>query len=47
MLILFLYRAKSDKERFESLGAKNVEILGNIKLAQQITTTSTYEKRYD
>jgi 3-deoxy-D-manno-octulosonic-acid transferase len=37
-------QSDADKERFEHLGAKNVEVLGNIKLAQQIRTSKTYEK---
>ncbi len=37
-------QSEADKERFESLGATNIQVLGNIKLAQQIKTTKTYEK---
>ncbi len=37
-------QGEADKERFESLGANNVEVVGNIKLAQQIKCTKNYEK---
>ena len=33
-----------DKERFESLGAKNIKVIGNIKLAQKIKASTSYEK---
>ena len=33
-----------DKERFESLGARNIKVIGNIKLAQRIKATSLYNK---
>lgn len=33
-----------DKERLEFLGAKNVEVIGNIKLASMPVVTKTYEK---
>ena len=33
-----------DAFRFESLGAKNIEVVGNIKLAAQISSTKEYEK---
>lgn len=33
-----------DKERFEALGAKNVKVIGNIKLAQKISATKEYIK---
>jgi 3-deoxy-D-manno-octulosonic-acid transferase len=39
-----LVQGIDDKERFERLGAKNVEVLGNIKLAQKIVATKAYEK---
>jgi len=37
-------QSEADKERFELLGAKNVEVSGNIKLAQEIVATEQYEK---
>jgi 3-deoxy-D-manno-octulosonic-acid transferase len=37
-------QSSKDKERFLSLGAKNVEVIGNIKLAQKIVKTKNYEK---
>lgn len=33
-----------DKQRFEALGAKNVKVIGNIKLAQKISATKEYTK---
>lgn len=33
-----------DKQRFETLGAKNVKVIGNIKLAQKISATKEYIK---
>jgi 3-deoxy-D-manno-octulosonic-acid transferase len=33
-----------DKERFESLGARNIKVIGNIKLAQEIKATTLYNK---
>ena len=33
-----------DKQRFESLGAKNIKVIGNIKLAQKIKATQSYSK---
>ena len=33
-----------DKNRFLALGAKNIEVIGNIKLAGKITHTQEYEK---
>ena len=33
-----------DKERFESLGASNIKVIGNIKLAQRIKATTLYNK---
>ena len=33
-----------DKERFESLGAKNIKVIGNIKLAQKVTASESYVK---
>lgn len=37
-------QSKVDKDRLESLGAKNIEIIGNIKLASVPKVTKTYEK---
>ena len=37
-------QSSADKERFEALGATNIEVVGNIKLAQKIVTTKNYEK---
>ena len=37
-------QSQKDKERLESLGAKNVEVIGNIKLAQLPVVTRTFEK---
>ncbi len=33
-----------DKERFETLGAQNIKVIGNIKLAQSIKATRSYNK---
>lgn len=33
-----------DKQRFETLGAKNVKVIGNIKLAQKVSATKEYIK---
>lgn len=33
-----------DKQRFESLGGKNIKVIGNIKLAQKIKATKIYNK---
>ena len=33
-----------DKERFESLGAKNIKVIGNIKLAQKVKANESYPK---
>jgi len=33
-----------DKERFESLGASNIKVIGNIKLAQKIKASTFYNK---
>ena len=33
-----------DKERFESLGAKNIKVIGNIKLAQKVKANESYSK---
>jgi 3-deoxy-D-manno-octulosonic-acid transferase len=37
-------QSEADKQRFESLGAGNIEVVGNIKLAQKITATALYDK---
>lgn len=37
-------QSESDKNRFLALGAKNIEVVGNIKLAGDITKTKEYEK---
>ncbi len=37
-------QSEVDKERFESLGASNIKVIGNIKLAQKITVTKEYPK---
>ena len=37
-------QSEADKKRFETLGAANIEVIGNIKLAQEIKTTHLYEK---
>lgn len=37
-------QSEADKTRFEALGASNIEVVGNIKLAQAITTTREYTK---
>jgi len=37
-------QSETDKERFLALGAKNIEVIGNIKLAQEIKITKEYKK---
>ena len=37
-------QSEEDKRRFEALGATNVEVVGNIKLAQKILKSRDYEK---
>ena len=37
-------QSDADRERFEQLGAKKIEVIGNIKLAQEIAATASYEK---
>lgn len=37
-------QSEIDKERLEELGAKNVEVVGNIKLSQMPKVTKRYEK---
>lgn len=37
-------QSSEDMARFIALGAKNVEVVGNIKLAQKIVTTKLYSK---
>jgi len=37
-------QSEEDKNRFLALGAKNIEVIGNIKLAAKIVKTREYEK---
>lgn len=37
-------QSEADKNRFLALGAKNIEVIGNIKLAAEIVKTKDYEK---
>lgn len=37
-------QSEVDKNRFLALGAKNIEVIGNIKLAGEIKKTKTYDK---
>ena len=37
-------QSQEDKNRFLVLGAKHIEVIGNIKLAQKISQTKRYEK---
>jgi len=37
-------QSEADKNRFLALGAKNIEVIGNIKLAGKIVKTKTYQK---
>jgi 3-deoxy-D-manno-octulosonic-acid transferase len=37
-------QSEADKNRFLALGAKNIEVIGNIKLASKIVQTKSYEK---
>lgn len=37
-------QSSEDMNRFIALGARNVEVVGNIKLAQKITASQAYEK---
>lgn len=37
-------QSKADKNRFIALGARNIEVIGNIKLAGKIVKTKDYEK---
>jgi len=37
-------QSEVDKNRFIALGAKNIEVIGNIKLAGEIKSTKEYEK---
>lgn len=41
---LIYVQSKVDKERFESLGATNLKVIGNIKLAQVIEASREYTK---
>ncbi len=38
-------QSEIDAYRFQTLGAKNIEVIGNIKLAQEITVTIQYPKQ--
>ncbi len=38
-------QSESDKNRFLALGAKNIEVIGNIKLAGEIKKSKEYEKQ--
>lgn len=40
-------QTKLDKQRLEELGAKNVKVIGNIKLAQLPEVTRSFEKQND
>lgn len=37
-------QSEADKNRFVAMGAKNIEVIGNIKLAQKIVRTKEYAK---
>lgn len=37
-------QSEADKNRFLALGARNIEVIGNIKLAAKIETTKEYKK---
>jgi 3-deoxy-D-manno-octulosonic-acid transferase len=37
-------QSEVDKNRFLALGARNIEVIGNIKLAQKITKSKEYKK---
>ncbi len=37
-------QSEADKKRFAALGAKHIEVVGNIKLAQEIVHTRAYKK---
>jgi len=37
-------QSEADKNRFLALGAKNIEVIGNIKLAGEVKKTKQYEK---
>ena len=41
---LIYVQSETDRERFVSLGASNIKVIGNIKLAQKIETTRKYPK---
>ncbi|RUM61440.1 MAG: 3-deoxy-D-manno-octulosonic acid transferase, partial [Sulfurimonas sp.] len=40
----FFVQSEHDKVRFESLGARHIVVLGNMKLAQRIVATTHYDK---
>ena len=37
-------QSEADRQRFQQLGATDIEVIGNIKLAQQTTAAKTYAK---
>ena len=41
---LIYVQSETDKTRFESLGAKNLKVIGNVKLAQKIEASKDYTK---
>ncbi len=41
---LILAQSEADKKRFEKLGAKNIEVVGNLKLSAKIEKTKDYKK---
>jgi len=41
---LIYVQSEVDKKRFESLGAKNLKVIGNIKLAQNVEASQEYTK---
>lgn len=40
-------QSEADKNRFLALGAKNIEVIGNIKLAGKISKTKEYQKPHE
>nr|WP_275856761.1 lipid IV(A) 3-deoxy-D-manno-octulosonic acid transferase [Sulfurimonas sp. MAG313] len=41
---LIFVQSKIDKQRFEALGARNLKVIGNIKLAQKVEVSRVYTK---
>ena len=37
-------QSETDRQRFESLGARNLKVIGNIKLAQKVEASKSYTK---